>query len=224
MAARGWARVGALAGVLGVIVIFTGSSVHGGLPDTLTESGVRSYISSANATQTGIGNFLELFGNVLFLVFASFLYSSVRDADPAGRSWPALAGLVGAIAFVAVTALGIAAQQAMVEWGKAGVDAKAALGFYIFDSDSFAESFQFGALFLAGTGIALLGRRGPLRVLAISALVVGVIFFTSGLIGAASPGGSVANIVGYLLFMLWTFVAAVYLVIRPGLSPTSPLT
>jgi hypothetical protein len=220
MTARSWARVGALAGVLSVVVTFTGSSVHGGLPDTATEASVRSYLSSANAVQTGIGNFLELFGNVLFLVFASFLYSTVRDADPARRSWPALAGLVGAIAFVAVTALGIAAQQAMVEWGKAGADAKTALGLYIFDSDSFPESFQFGALFLAGTAVALLGRRGPLRLLAISALVVAAIFFASGLIGAASPGGSVINIVGYLLFQLWVLLAAVYLVIRP--IPSSP--
>jgi hypothetical protein len=212
---RGWARVGALAGVLGVIVIFTGSSVHGGLPDTTTESGVRSYLASANATQTGIGNFLELFGNVLFLVFASFLYTAIRDADPARRSWPALAGLVGAIAFVAVTAVGIAAQQAMVEWGKAGADAKTVLGLYVFDSDSFPEKFQFGALFLAGTGVALLGARGPLRLLAISALVVAVIFFVTGFIGAASSGQSLANILGYLLFMLWTLVAGIYFVIRP---------
>jgi hypothetical protein len=103
----------------------------------------------------------------------------------------------------------------MVEWGKAGVDAKTALGLYIFDNDSFPESFQFGALFLAGTGIALLGSRGPVRLLAISALVVAVIFFASGLIGAASPGESVINIVGYLLFMLWTLGAGIYFLIRP---------
>jgi hypothetical protein len=103
----------------------------------------------------------------------------------------------------------------MVEWGKAGADAKTVLGLYVFDSDSFPESFQFGALFLAGTGVALLGARGPLRLLAISALVVAVIFFATGFIGAASSGQSLANILGYLLFMLWTLVAGIYFVIRP---------
>jgi hypothetical protein len=220
MTSRSLARVGALAGVLSVVVVFTGSSLHGGLPDTATESSVRSYISSANAVQTGIGNFVELLGNVLFLVFAAFLYSTVREADPARRSWPALSALVGAVAFVAVTALGISAQQAMVEWGKAGADAKTTLGLYIFDSDSFPLSFQFGALFLAGIGVALLGGRGPMRLLAISALAVAIAFFASGLSGAASPGGSVVNIVGYLLFQLWILVAGVYFVIRP--SPSSP--
>jgi hypothetical protein len=220
LTARSSARIGALIGVLAVVVIFTGSSLHGGLPDNATEASVRSYLSSANAVQTGIGNFFELLGNVLFLVFAAFLYTVVREADPARRSWAALAGLVGAVAFVAVTALGIAAQQAMVEWGKAGADAKTALGLYIFDSDSFPLSFEFGALFLAGIGVALLGRRDPMRLLAISAVVVAIVFLVTGFIGSASPGGSVSNIIGYLLFQLWVLVAAVYLVIRP--IPSSP--
>ena len=38
-------------------------------------------------------------------------------------AWPALAALVGAAVYVAVTAVAIAAQQAIVEWGKAGADA-----------------------------------------------------------------------------------------------------
>jgi hypothetical protein len=211
---RSLARVGGVIGVLSVIVTFVGSSAHGGLPDTATEASVRSYIASANAVQTGIGNFLELLGYLLFLVFAAFLYSTLREADAERRSWPALAALTGAIAYVAFAGIGIASQQAMVEWGKAGADAKTTLGLYIFDSDSFVLSFEFGALFLAGIGVALLGARGPLRLLAFSALAVAIVLFAAGLNGAASPGNGL-TIIGFLLFALWTLVAAVYLVIRP---------
>lgn len=221
MTARSLARVGALAGVLSVIVTFIGPGIHGGLPDTVTEAGVRSYIASANAVQTGIGNFVELFGLLLLLVFAAFLYSTVREADAARRSWPAIAALIGATVYVAVGAVEIGAQQAMVEWGKAGADAKTTLGLYIFISASFPLSFEFGALFLAGIGVALLGGRGPLRLLALSALAVAIVLFASGLIGAASAGHSfLSQIVGTLLFHLWTLVAGVYLVIRP--SPSIP--
>jgi len=76
-------------------------------------------------------------------------------------SWPAIAALIGATVYVAVGAVEIGAQQAMVEWGKAGADAKTTLGLYIFISASFPLSFEFGALFLAGIGVALLGGRGP---------------------------------------------------------------
>lgn len=214
MTARKLARGGALAGVLSVIVIFIGAGVHGGLPDTATEASVRSYVASANAVQTGIGNFVELFGNLPLLVFAAFLYSTVREAEATRRSWPALAALAGAVVYVGVTALGITAQQAMVEWGKAGANATTTLGFYIFTSESFVLSFEFVALFLAGIGVALLGARGPLRLLALSALAVAIVVFASGLIGAAVPGHGLAAI-GFLLFLLWTLVWGVYLVIRP---------
>jgi hypothetical protein len=218
MIAPSMARVGALVGVLSVVVTFIGSGVHGGLPNAATESDVRGYIASANSVQTGIGNFVELLGFLLFLVFAAFLYSTVRDFDRARPSWPAIAALAGAVGYVAVTAVGIAAQQAIVEWGKAGADAKTTLGLYIFDSDSFPLSFEFGALFLAGIGVALLGAVGLLRLLAFGALAVAIILFVSGLIGAASPGSGLSQI-GFLLFLLWTLIAGVYLVIRP--TPSS---
>lgn len=215
MTARNLSRAGALAGVLFVIVTFIGMGLVK-LPTTA--SGVRGYVASASASQTGIGNFVELFGSLLFLVFAAFLYNTVREADAARRSWPALAALVGAAVYVAVTAVAIAAQQAIVEWGKTGADANTTLGFYIFDEKSYTLSSQFGALFLAGIGVALLGGRGPLRLLAITALAVAIVLFVGGLVSAASPGNPLA-IIGFLLFLLWTLVAGVYLIIRP--SPSS---
>jgi hypothetical protein len=49
MIAPSMARVGALVGVLSVVVTFIGSGVHGGLPNAATESDVRGYIASANS-------------------------------------------------------------------------------------------------------------------------------------------------------------------------------
>jgi hypothetical protein len=215
---RSLARVGALAGVLSVIVYLMGMGLVG-LP--ATAAGLPRYIASASAVQTGIGNFVELFATLLFLLFAALLYSVARDADPGSRSWPALAAMAGATVYVAVTSVEIATQQAIVEWGKAGADAKTTLGLYIFDESSYPLSVAFGGLFLAGMGVALLGAGGRLRLVAFSALAVAIVLFAGGLIGTAFRGNP-WGIIAFVIFLLWTLIVGVYLAIRPGLASPRP--
>jgi hypothetical protein len=62
------------------------------------------------------------------------------------------------------------------------------------------------------------GRGWSLRLLAFGALAVAIVLFVSGVIRAASPGSGLSQI-GFLLFLLWTLIAGVYLVIRP--TPSS---
>jgi hypothetical protein len=207
-------RVGAAAGVLTVILTFVGFGLHGGLPDSATAGAVRSYVDHISASQAGIGNYLELLGYVFFLVFAAFLYVVARAQNPDQLNWLAVLALVAATAYVALSAASIAGQQVMVEWAKAGTDQRTVLGIYILDVEAFTLSFELAALFLAGIGLALLSTRGMLRLLGLAALVVAAIVFLSGLIGAASISSGI-NQLGFLLFILWTLIAGIYLLIRP---------
>ena len=214
MSERSLSRIGASAGILSVVVTFVGFGVHGGLPSAATADAVRSYVIGVNAGQTGIGNYIELLGYVLFLVFATYLYAVARAVNPDRLNWLTVLGLAGAGAYVAVSAVAIAGQQVMVEWAKAGADAKTALGIYILDADAFTLSFELAALFLAAVGGALLNAGRQLRLIGLTAIVIAAIVFASGLIGTASIENGITQ-VGFMLFVLWTLLAGIYLLIRP---------
>jgi hypothetical protein len=217
MSERSLSRIGASAGILSVVVTFVGFGVHGGLPSAATADAVRSYVIGVNAGQTGIGNYIELLGYVLFLVFATYLYAVARAVNPDRLNWLTVLGLAGAGAYVAVSAVAIAGQQVMVEWAKAGADAKTALGIYILDADAFTLSFELAALFLAAVGGALLNAGRQLRLIGLTAIVIAAIVFASGLIGTASIENGITQ-VGFMLFVLWTLLAGIYLLIRPPLT------
>jgi hypothetical protein len=129
-------------------------------------------------------------------------------------NWLAVVALAGATAYVTLSGVGIAAQQAMVEWAKAGAEPGTVLGVYILDVEAFTLSFELAALFLAAVGLALLNARGTLRLVALAALVVAAVVVLSGLVGAASIDNPLPQ-AGFLIFALWTLVAGAYLLIRP---------
>ncbi len=216
-------RIGASAGILSVVVTFVGYGVHGGGPSDSTADAVRSYVNGISASQAGIGNYIELLGSVLFLVFAAFLYSFTRAANPERLNWIPTVGLVAAAAYVGVVVVAAAGQQVVVEWGKAGADPKTVLGAYILVQDAFTLSFELAALFLVAVGVALFNAGLLLRLLGAAAIVIAAIVFASGLIGTASIESGIPQ-TGFLLFDLWTLVAAVYLFIRPSLPEPSRST
>ena len=214
MPARRLSRVGASAGILSVVVIFVGFGVHGGLPSAATADAVRNYVDAVSPSQTGIGNYIELLGYLFFLVFATFLCTVARAANPDRLNWLGVVGLVAAGAYVAVSAVAIAGQQVIVEWAKAGADLKTVLGVFILADEAFTLSFELAALFLAAVGVALLKAGRQLRLIGIAAMVLAVIVFVSGLIGTMSIENGISQ-VGFLLFILWTLAAGMYLLIRP---------
>ncbi len=222
MRTRSLSRIGASSGIFSVVMTFVGFGVHGGLPSAATADAVRSYVDGVNSSQTGIGNYIELLGYVLFLVFAAFLYAVARAANPDRRNWLALV-LAAAGAYVAVSTVAIAGQQVMVEWSKAGADSKTVLGIFILDDDAFTLSFELAALFLAALGAAFLNAGRALSLMGVAAIVIAVIVFVSGLIGTASIENGISQ-VGFILFIFWTLAASIYLLIRPPLSgrPESP--
>src|SRR5689334_20858429 len=172
MSDRTLVRVAAAGGILSFIATFVGFGIHGGLPSDTTTDAVRTYVNSISASQAGLGNYIELLGYVLLLVFVALLYAVARAATPDRFHLFNVLGLTAAVVYVAVSAAGIAGQLVMVEWLKAGADAKTVLGIYIFDSDAFTLSFQLAALFGIALGIPLATGRLQLRVIGISGIVV----------------------------------------------------
>ena len=73
MSERVLSRIGAASGVVSFVVTFVGFGVHGGLPSATTAAAIKSYIGGVSAGQTGLGNYLELLGYLLFLAFAAYL-------------------------------------------------------------------------------------------------------------------------------------------------------
>jgi len=211
-------RIGAGTGVASVVVTFIGFGVHGALPTDTTADAVETYVKGVSAGQAGIGNYLELLGYLLFLVFATYLYAASRAGGPDSLHWLNVLGLAAAITYIAVSAFAIAGQVLMVDWAKAGADPKTVLGAYILDSAAFTLSFEIAALFLLAVGILLWTRPVALRLIGASAMLVGLVLFVTGLISTASIQSSSSQI-GYMVFSLWTLVVGIYLLIRP--APTT---
>ena len=196
------------------IVTFVGFGVHGGLPSDTTTAAIQSYVQGVNAGQTGAGNYLELLGYLLFLVFATYLYAVARAVGPERLHWLNVLAVTAATTYVAVSAMGIAAQQVMVESSKAGIDAKTLLNVYILDSEAFTMSFEILALFAIALGSVFVADVLSMRVIGGSAILVGAVLFVTGLIGTISITSSVAQI-GLLLFELWMVAVSIFFIIRP---------
>jgi len=205
---------GAATGVASVIVTFVGFGVHGALPTDTTAEAVQNYVRGVSASQAGIGNYLELLGYLLFLGFATYLYIETRAGGPKSMHWLSVLGLAAAITYTAISTFAIAGQVVMVDWLKAGVDAKSALGAYILDSAGFTLSFEVAALFVLSVGIVVWTMGQAMRLIGGSGILVGVILFVTGLISTASIQNSSSQI-GYMVFSAWTLIVGIYLLVRP---------
>lgn len=197
------------------MITFVGFGVHGGLPSGTTPAAIESYVNGVSAAQTGVGNYLELLGYVLFLAFATYLYVVARATGADLFHWINVLSFAAATTYVAVSAIAIAGQQVIVESSKAGIDPKIALDFYILDSVAFTMSFEILAMFAIALGFILTIGALPLRAIGVGAIVAGVILLITGLIGTVSIRTSVAQ-VGLLLFELWVVVVSVYFVVKPA--------
>lgn len=197
------------------MITFVGFGVHGGLPSDMTPAAIESYVNGVSAAQTGVGNYLELLGYILFLAFATYLYAVVRATGADRLHWINVLSFAAAITYVAVSAIAIAGQQVIVESSKAGIDPKIGLDFYILDNVAFTMSFEILAMFAIALGFILTIGALRMRAIGVGAIVAGAILLITGLIGTVSILTSIAQ-VGLLLFELWVVVVSVYLVVKPA--------
>lgn len=215
MSEQALSRVGAAFGVASFVVTFIGFGVHGGLPSEETTAAILSYVKSVNAGQTGVGNYLELLGYLLFLSFATYMYAVARAISPARIHWLNVLGFAAATTYVAVSALAIVAQQLIVVSNRMGIETNTTLAFYILDSEAFTMSLEIAALFAVALGTVLLSGNMALRVIGGGLILAGAMLFITGFVSTVSTQISIAQ-VGLLLFELWTVATSVFLLIRPA--------
>jgi hypothetical protein len=211
---RALSRIGAASGVLSFIVTFAGFGLHGGLPSDTSAPAIVTYTRSVSSGRAGAGNYLELLGYVLLLVFATYLYGVARANGADRLHWLNVLAVAAATAYVTVSAVAIAAQQTIVESSRAAIDAKTALSLYILDDDAFSLSFEIAATFAIATGLVLATGRPALRTLGGAAILAGAVLLITGLIGTISIQTSIGQ-AGLLVFELWLVAASVFFLVRP---------
>ena len=194
MSERLLSRIAAASGIASIVLTFGGFIVHGGLPSQATAASVQTYVNGVNASTTGLGNYLELLGYLLFLVFATYLHVIARTSIHDPLQWLNILGLTAAATYVALSCAAIAAQQAIVEWSRTGVDARTVLGFYILDDDAFALSFEILALFALALGVVLWNAGRALRIVGGAAILAALVLFVTGMIGTMSIESSITQV------------------------------
>lgn len=197
-------RVGAVTGILHVVLGMTGFVVHGYPQIGANGQQLASWASGTNVARFATGAYIEALGFLLLIPFAAWLYSLLRTSDKA-VDWLLTTGFAAAVAFVAVTIPINAVWQAVLQGGKAGVDPAV----MVIVRDAAQLTFQispvFLGLFMLVTGILLAQTRVVGLWAGVPALLVGV----AALVPALAEMGTI-------FFWLWVLAVSIYLLVRPA--------
>lgn len=196
-------RIAAAFGLLSVIVMLGGLSVHG-YPDIgATGKAIELWANTTNPRQFTIGIYIESLGGVLSFLFAAWLWSVARDAE-GGSGWLSTAGFAAAALHLVGGQVSNGTWWAVLDSGRRGADAQTLAGLRDIAQHTFDLTLGLTGVFLILVGYVLFSTRALPRVIGASAVVLGV--------GGLIPGAMEV----YLLYFLWTVVVSLYLLIRPG--------
>ncbi len=217
---RIWDRIGALSGILSPILQQIGFMLIAGAlpliqgPDYPSKEALTGKVGVAAGSGAYLGLFLELIGSLLFILFSTRLWATLRRAegDPAWLSATAL----GAALVTAAAGLGaMAGEEALVTRAGHGLEVQEAMALIDANRAFFGLFPMFAALFLGATAAVALQTRALPRWLGwgsavtAAALIVAVPARTAGLRFAFA---------GFILFILWLLAAGGALMARPILA------
>jgi hypothetical protein len=220
MATRMWTRIAAGSGLLHVVVVLIGVAIHQGSPDVgASGHDVAMYVAAVSPTQAWIGNYVEGVGYLLFLLFATYLYTAFpRTVDP--WKWVSVTALAAAIMYVTMSVgPGIALQEATVQWGKRGVNSQVVAAVSDIADDVFFLSFLPVALFLGAVAVQAWLTHVLPRWIGLSAAGTAVLVLIAGAL-ANLPATHGAAMLAFLVFALWIVSTSVALLVRPQLVHT----
>jgi hypothetical protein len=221
MTTHTWTRVAAGSGLLHVIVVLIGVAIHQGSPDVgASAHDVATYVVGVSSTQAWIGNYVEGVGYLLFLLFATFLYSAFPRTAPSWK-WFSVTALAAAIMYVTMSVgPGIALQEATVQWGKRGVSPQVVAALSDMADDVFFLSFIPVALFLGAVAVLAWWTNVLPRWLGMFAAGTAVLVLIAGALANLSATHGAAML-AFLVFSLWIVVTSITLLVRPGLLDAS---
>lgn len=203
------ARIAAALGLLSVVLIFAGFVVHG-YPDIgASGSQVAHWAVATDPRQFAIGVYIEQIGWLLFLAFAAWLWSVLREAG-GGAGWLATAGFSAAVLYSAPIGNGV--WWAVLDAGRRGTSPQTLVVVRDVAQHLFDLSLLLPAMFLLLTGAALLQTRVLPRPLGAAAV----------LIGAGSLIPPIGNGIAGLCLFLWIVVVSLYVLVRSGAMVRAP--
>jgi hypothetical protein len=208
-------RLGALSGVLFVVLVFVGNGLTSGVGGVAAPSPGAQVIADldaqAHSTTASVGFTMELAGFAMFLVFVGYLYAVLRRAER-GIGWLAVVALAGGLTEVAIK-LGSGAVIGAEFLGRATLTPDVARALDDMGGAAFVLSWlPFGVL-VAGAGASVVRSRVVGRGFGWAGIVVGVATVVSVLLPGITHTDR-ANAIPFLLSALWLGVVSVRLGVR----------
>jgi hypothetical protein len=198
-----WSRVGPVTGILFFGLVFTGLFVHG-YPDIRpTDAQLGKWLASVDLNRFSLGIYIEAVGYALFLPFAAWLYVHLKQGRP-GASWPAVAMLAAAAAWVILTLPINELYVGMLEQARRGLDIRVAQTVVSINQAWFEMTSVLLALTLLAAGVSILRGAAMSRWAGWAAVAVGLTLFL--------PATNFLQPVGYL----WFLAVAGYYTFRPS--------
>jgi hypothetical protein len=199
-----WNRVGPVTGILFFGLVFTGLFVHG-YPDIRpTDAQLAKWLASIDVNRFSLGIYIEAVGYALFLPFAAWLYGHLKQRG-VGASWPAVAMLAAAAAWVILTLPINELYVGMLEQARRGLDIRVAQTVVSINQAWFEMTSVLLALTLLAAGVSILRGAAMSRWAGWAAVAVGLTLFLPAAALFLQP-------VGYL----WFLAVAGYYTFRPA--------
>jgi hypothetical protein len=191
---RLWDQMGAVCGILYVVLIMVGNSIGG-----------------PTSTVALVVMFLAF---TVFLFFLGSLWATLRRAE-GGSGWLSTTALGGGLVAIAVKLVGDAPLLAARYRAGEGLDPQLARALQDMYDASFGLHFFPLAVLLAASAIVAIRSGGLPRWLGWAAAVISVALIAGAAVGSADFQSEWAGL-PFLLFMLWVIAASVVLIRRAG--------
>ncbi len=213
MGQRMWVRMGAVSGLVYVILLIAGFVIgvaSAPTPPSVfgTPEQVGAQIAQVATTGVWIGLYIEVVALLCFVVFAAFLRTM---AQPAGHDaqWPVVAAYGAALVFVSLQLLSMVILGIVNYRAGTGADVSSATALLDLRLGSYILSWSVGALWLGLTCINTLRDRMLSRGFSVVGLVIAALWLASCLI----PTSDIAQLGGFVP-LLWTAAASIKLARR----------
>ncbi len=208
MSQRVWIRIGALSGLVYVFLLIAGFVIGvASSPTPPSIFGTADEIANQIAVVTPVGVWVGLYIQVLallcFVMFAAFVRTLAQPLEHS-PNWPAAAAYGAALIFAALQLFSMAILGIVSYRAGTGADIASATALLDLRLGSYILSWPVGALWLGMTAITALRNHMLSRGLAISGLLIAMVWLASSLI----PTSDIAQFWGFVP-LLWTAVASV---------------
>ncbi len=213
MSQRLWVRIGALSGVVYVVLLIAGFATgvaSSPTPPSIfgTPEQIANQIAEVTPTGVWIGLYVEVLALLCFVVFAAFVRTF---ADPVERDaqWPAAAAYGAALIFASLQLLSMAVLGIVSYRAGKGADVASATALLDLRLGSYILSWSVGALWLGLTAITTLRNGMVSRGIGVGGLLIAIVWLATCLI----PTSDIAQFWGFVP-LIWTGAASISILRR----------